>query len=127
MREPGAIADRPAQLFRNLLIDSKQPWNSTSDHRLVFTGAQFDSWIASLHTEPAGTGCIEITRSDSGTNEFRSTVTQAHGHPVEFTEVVAPGGVGEHRREFALGHGAHPPDTGFVGRRARPFSGGRGR
>jgi uncharacterized protein DUF397 len=66
--------------------DSKQPWNSTSDHRLVFTGAQFDSWIASLRTESAGTGCIEITRSDSGTNEFRSTVTQAHGHHLEFTE-----------------------------------------
>lgn len=66
--------------------DSKQPWESTSDHRLIFTGTQFDAWIASLRTEPTGTGCIEITRDDTGSNELRSTVAQAHEHALQFTD-----------------------------------------
>ncbi|MGH3587152.1 MAG: DUF397 domain-containing protein [Pseudonocardia sp.] len=71
--------------------DSKQSWNSSGDHRLVFTDAQFDSWIASLHTDPAGSGCIQITRDAAGTHEFRSTVAQEHDHSLAFTdeEIVA--------------------------------------
>jgi hypothetical protein len=72
--------------------DSKQPWNSNNDHRLIFTAGQFDTWLTALHAETAdapriGASCIDIVRYGDGVNIFRSSVPQEHNNALTFTDL----------------------------------------
>jgi Domain of unknown function (DUF397) len=66
--------------------DSKQAWNSTHDHRLVFSAGQFDAWLATLGGGAGDSGCIAITRRTDGVNILHSTVPQDHDNGLTFDD-----------------------------------------
>jgi uncharacterized protein DUF397 len=71
--------------------DSKQPWNSQEDHRLVFTAEQFDTWLAAMHAATTDlpstdTLAIEIVRHGDGVNVFRSTAPLQRDNVLTFTD-----------------------------------------
>lgn len=68
------------------LRDSKQEWNSTDDHRLVFSADQFDAWLAALGDDTGEAGCIAITRRAEGVNVLSSTVPQNHDNGLTFDD-----------------------------------------
>jgi hypothetical protein len=69
-----------------VIRDSKQLWNSTDDHRLVFSAEQFDACLDALSAGSTDTPCIEIARHGVGVNVFRSTVPQEHDNALTFTD-----------------------------------------
>jgi hypothetical protein len=66
--------------------DSKQAWGSPDDHRLAFTVAEFDDWVAKLHAESAEPACIEIAPHSDDVYVLRSTSAQDHGRELRFTD-----------------------------------------
>jgi hypothetical protein len=66
--------------------DSKQTWGSPNDHRLVFTAAQFNNWLATLHAETTGPACIDIARHSDDVYVLRNNLPQGHGPELKFTD-----------------------------------------
>jgi hypothetical protein len=97
-----------------IVRDTKQKFNSSTDHKLAFLAADFDAFqdrvrAADLRTAqiPAGAldgCCISITREAENVNVFRSTIPQP-GEPAGVALVYTDGEIeaffdGVHLHEF---------------------------
>ncbi|MFJ8963320.1 DUF397 domain-containing protein [Lentzea sp. NPDC102401] len=56
--------------------DTKKSFGAPDDHRLSFTAAQFDDFLARLARGELSGGCIEVVVRDGSTWIFRSQVPQ---------------------------------------------------
>ena len=66
--------------------DTKKVFGAPDDHRLVFTAAQFDDFLARLARGELSGGCIEVLIREDDTRIFRSRVPQqADASELEFT------------------------------------------
>lgn len=70
------------------LRDDKTTFGAPDDLRLVFTEAQFDSFLAGVRCGQTSGFCLEMTRRSDGMYAFRSAVPQIAGADteLEFTE-----------------------------------------
>lgn len=66
--------------------DTKKVFGAPDDHRLLFTAAQFDDFLAGIERGQLSGRCIEVTVRADGVRVFRSAVPQPEGDvELEFT------------------------------------------
>lgn len=66
--------------------DTKKVFGAPDDHRLLFTAAQFDDFLARLARGELSGGCIEVLIREDDIRIFRSRVPQQAGaSELEFT------------------------------------------